>query len=331
MFVDYIQKIKDALDQGAYSTAINIGTYIKPENNSYAECCLLTLLAQIGMTDLNDIKVSSVFSDLSYASKEFFNSLETISSFETTVFEYLRICAELLPVIKSNYDSLDKKLQQQYIGSSGISLDSDDPNEKAKAQREREHNNQINKQRHALKLKYESACKIPFDCILVSAISSEKAHDKHYLSLDFCDQIKETVKLTNENTQTLVDTFVSEVKKARNDYYWQVHTIEYQTYIEEKASLNKLVSNIINQKVEESQHKIESANQEKAFATKERRRYSIFNHTDRKPLSTQISQARKIIKLEEGKLAKLNKGICADCEIYQMRIKEIEDILSKQY
>ena len=92
MLTDYTLQIKSALNQGAYSTAFNIGSCIKPEDDSYKESWLLTLLAQIGMTDLKDINESQIVSDLSYASKVFFSSFEDVNGFETTVFEYLSIC-----------------------------------------------------------------------------------------------------------------------------------------------------------------------------------------------------------------------------------------------
>ena len=330
MYSNNIQQIKQAMKQGAFDNAHRIGINIPNTSNYAQEASVLICLSQLGMSNINDINPSLIASELGYSFQKLFNSLDSIKKLETICVEYIDIINGVKLYLDKAYKMADDNLEQQYRGSSGISLDSDDPHEREKAQRDKEHNNNINRQRQALKTKYESIVVSPYDCIVNNVIASKFANIKHDFSLSFCDILQTVSKLCSEKSKNEIQSFVALIKKARNQYYWSVNASQKQAYLSERERLEIIIQDILTVQINESKRKIDSSTKEKEEAKKERRRYALFNRTDRKPLSIQINNARKIIKNENDKLEKLKKGICPECDSHRNRIKYIDEELSKQ-
>ena len=128
----------------------------------------------------------------------------------------------------------------------------------------------------------------------------------------------------------IVNTFVKLVKKSRNEHYWTEHQETYQSLLSEDSVLKKQIQDILDMQLMETKEQVENATKKKEIAKKERKRYALFNRVDRKPLSNEISQSKKIIKAGTQKLENLNKGICEECEPLRARIREINHELAVQ-
>ena len=330
MHIKQSQQIKEAMIQGAYSNAYRIGSCVSQDINDCHEISLLISLSQLGMSNIGDIDPELMQSDLSYAYKNYFDSLDSTQELEIVINEYVTISVNIQARFKKNFTADDDELRQQYRGSAGISFDSDDPNERAKAQREREHNNQINKQRQILKSRYEAVFTIPFDSLITAIISTKFFDNKHLFTLEFCDLLQTNANNCSEDAKKNALSIIALIKKARNQHYWSIHATQFKAYTSEKIELEKRIQEILSSKIAISQQKIEVATKQKEYAKKERKRYAIFNRTDRKPLSTQLHSARKTIKSENKLLETLQNGVCSDCDPLRERIAEIEAELSKQ-
>lgn len=331
MFNSNIKQFNEAINQGAYEIAYKLGSALVQSGNTSKEILTMTTLAQIASTNIDDLNLLSVSHNLSFALSNIYDDIGDVEELEGVFRNLIHLTNEVHQALKNNYLTVDEQLKKQYRGSTGFYLDSNDPTEKQRRERENENNNDINQKRHNLKTQYEAVKELIYNNILI-AITTSKVflNNKHKISLEFCADVEKTAKYANTETASLAKFFNEKVRHSRNEFYWTIHQDQYNAYKREIEENTNTVNHIISAKLGEAEQKNKMAIEEKNIAKKERKRYALFNRTDRKPLSEQIAKSRKIIKEETRKISELKNGICVECDPYRERIKTIENELSKQ-
>ena len=334
-FSEKLENIKKLILDGEFDKAYRL-TYSLQDNDPCA--MILIKLIEIALSDINSVNVNFTKVNLSLAHEKYFSSFKTVPELEYGWNFIMEISCKTQKSLKKNFEDLDADYKCQYKGSAGITFDSDDPAEQEKAQRERAiqkaHNDEIDRKRGAITEKYISIERMIFSSMIESymlcADSFEKNNILHEFSLNFIDNMKGIYQFIDENDKMIVNTFIKLVKKSRNKYYWEEHQEIYQSLLSENRALKKQIQDILDMQLMETKEEVENATKKKEIAKKERKRYALFNRIDRKPLSNEISQSKKIIKAGTQKLENLNKGICEECEPLRARIREINHELAVQ-
>ena len=117
--VDF-EQIKEAINQGSYSTAYKFGNSIIQSGNASGEVLAITTLAQIVITNLEEINATLVSSDLSFALGKISDSYNDIEKLEKVFTELLKVCEKVHTSLKANYSALDQQLKSQYKGAAGF-------------------------------------------------------------------------------------------------------------------------------------------------------------------------------------------------------------------
>lgn len=324
--------LEKTFSEEAYSTAHRIGMSLMQAGNTSGEVFLYTTLAEIGMSKISEVNVSSFKSDFSFAIGQLTLDSLSVQEIEDIFKKTLQICSTITKTLTANYQAEDDMLKSKYQGSSGISLDSNDPTDRQKQDRERAINNSINEERHGLKEKYHTLVKTIFSCV-ISTITLDKQLlvNKHLVSLEFLKVLVKCSGYVDHQMKHELDSFVRDIKESRNEYYWQKNDGLRKALLEEKRELSEQVDRILNTQITDAQNIMDECTDIIKVNRKERKRFSLFNQTDRKPLSEMISSAKKKKKENLSKLKELNAGICIECDPLRKRIAEIDEVLSKQY
>lgn len=326
-----LNPIEESFFEGAYSLTYDLSTEAIKTGSIGNIAYLYRSIAEIGMSDITTISLTTVKSNISFAFGQLIKDCTSIERAEELFDDSLTMCISVAKTLEANFKTLDEELSQQYQGSAGISFESDDPAERAEEKRQEAFNYNINTQRHNLKEKYEDIVKALFETTLITILQTNIIREnKHMVSLNFIDHIKNVIHSVDNTTANAVKSFITEVKKARNEHYWKENAELYKSLTFEKSQREENISQILKNQLERTEKEMTKAIEAKEAATKERRRYSLFNSKDRKPQSKIISEAKKTIKQCKEKEKQLKAGKCELCEADRKRISAIETELTIQ-
>ncbi len=325
------QRMEEAFYEGVYSLAFELSSDVIKVRSVDNIAYLYRALSEIGMKEFSALNATAVKSNVSFAFQQICKTSGTVEAVEKQLDDSLTMCLAISKTLQAKFEEVDEALKLQYQGSVGISLDSDDPAEKARQERERAVNNTINNQRNSLRNKYESIISTLFETALNSVIRSETLiSNKHLVGLNFLDHLEVVTHRVDATVVGPVMMFVAEVKKARNEAYWAENSELYHSLTSEKQQLEKKIEDTLAAQLMKTEVARQRAIDAKEKAIKERKRYSLFNVKDRKPQSDIIYKAKTVIKRLNVEEKELKAGKCPLCDVDRKRIDEINFELSVQ-
>lgn len=317
-------KMERAFFEGAYSVAYDLSSDMIKSGEINGMAFLYRALSEIGKSDLSTLLLKVVKADITFAFRQVLLDCKTVNTAEKYLNNGLMMCSSIADTLKENLNILDGELKEQYQGSAGITLDSDDPAIKVKEEQQRAHNNDINRQRNYLSEKYENivAClfEIAFTTILETPIM---LNNKSEVTLEFIEFIEKLLFRVDISIQKKVKTYISEVKKARNEQYWKTNAKLYKRLKSEKEEYEGKIAKILSEKIAQCEKEIQEASIIKEDAKKKRKHYSLFNFKARKPYNKTISKARKTIKHNEELKEQYRSGVCEECKYEQKMLNDI--------
>lgn len=326
-----MQLMENAFYDGAYSLVFDLSSDAIKDPNVDNIAYLYRALSEIGMAEFSAINSTNVNSNVLFAFQQLCKESGIVEDIEKKLDGSLTMCIAISNTLESKFEEADEELKKQYQGSAGITFDSDDPAEKAKQDRERAFNNNINNQRHNLKKKYDDIISSLFETALNTVVQAEALlSNKHLVGLEFLDHLETVTHRVDTTVAQSVQKFVADVRKARNEEYWAKNSEVYNLLISEKKQLEKRVEDTLATQLAQNEEARKRAIDAKEKAIKERRRYSLFNFADRKPQNNIISKAKDVIKHSKEKEKELKAGICSLCDADRKRLSEINTELNAQ-
>lgn len=327
-----IDLIRRAFSAGAYSTAYDFCMEDIHNQNAHSLTYIYRTLAELSQMNIEDIYTKEFSVNIRLLLERIENENNSAGDYLSNIQETLEISFGLINKFKQKREDRLADLQRQFRGSAGISIDSDDPDARRHEDEIRSHNNVINRQIHALNEKYEEIATTLIDAPLKHICSSEWfLKNRSTIPLTFVESVTDYALMgASEETKNHVLDFCLDIKQKRNERYWQEHKNEYDKLASEKENIQQRIERTIKEELHSIELEKANAEEAKKHAKKERKRYSIFNFSDRKPQNAIISKSRAIIKRCEEAEKELLQGNCAKCSEDQKRLQEINDALTIQ-
>lgn len=326
-----MQLIENAFYDEAYSLVFNLSSDAIKDSNVDNIMYLYRALSEIGMENFSTLNSTNINSNILFAFQQLCKGNETVEDLEKKLDYSLTMCMAISNTLKSKFKEADEDLKKQYQGSMGVFFDYDDPAEKAKQDRERAFNNNINTQRNNLKKKYDDIISSLFETALKTVVQAKPLlSSKHLVGLEFLDHLETVIHKVDTTAAQSVQRFTMDVRKARNEEYWAKNSEVYNSLISEKKQLEKRIEDTLVKQLAQNEDARKQAIDAKVKAIKEKRRYSLFNFADRKPQNNIISKAKQVIKHSKKKEKELKAGICSLCNADRKRISEINTELNAQ-
>lgn len=292
---------------------------------------LYRALAEIGMTDLSYINCEQAKLSVNQAFQQFIAECGSIDVIEQRFVSSMALCVSVSTGMKARFEASDETLKKQYMGTEGIDMTSNSPEDMEKILRVRTVNSDINNRRKLLQTNYEDMSDYLLQIALTSLMQSELVMTrKHELSLAFLDRIMLGIHSVEPAVQQSVRSFVADVKKARNDHYWKENAARFSALSSERTLLQEKLSSTLTIQLQGAETLLQRANESKEKATQERARYKLFNFADRKPLTDIIEAEKETIKILTKRIRELKEGICEECDPFRARLAEINAELELQ-
>jgi len=324
-------EVENAFYDGAYSTVQKITQKLINQGKGDCRVLLFSLFSEMGNSSIESINKDILSQDLKYTFNKVKNECITCESAKQYSDDILTMCLKIKNTLKEDFEAKDKELSQQYQGSTGINISSENDADKIRENIEREHNNLINKKRYNLRNKYFSIVETFFNSTFTLIFDLEPyKKERHNISLELIEKIELVKKYSSDDFQDIILKWCNDTREARNDKFWDDNIELKNNLMDEKKQLENKIDVTFKTSLLLAQKTFDKASEDREKAKKERKRYALFNFADRSPLTKIIKDNKRVEREQKEIIKKLNNGICEECEPFRIRISEINNELTKQ-
>lgn len=329
--MDQMAMVRQAYSNGSYAMAYETCVGMIRNGSADGMAYMYRAMAVIAKADIDGIDIEEVKVDLQLAFERIGNDAQTSNEYYENATDALFVQMRTRKKVEEKYRDRLSALQSQFKGSTGISPTPDDPAERQREEAERNHNTSINRQIYRLNERYESIKnvldEVPMQLILSSSWLQKTPG---IIPLKLLDVMQSAVGCASDLVKAETLRFVKYAKAERNRLFWADHAEQHDALVAEKKALEQKIAETIQAELSKCELAIERAIQAKECATKERRRYSLFNFADRNPQTAIIMKAKAVIKRAKELEKELKIGKCSLCDLDRKRIAEINEELNKQ-